>query len=63
MAEDDKHSGKTEDSTPERLAMAKASFDQTEGHASALEAKARTFMTVNSLLVGAGVLSVARDVS
>ena len=63
MAEDDKHSDKTEDSTFERLAVAKASFDQTEVHASALEAKARTFMTVNSLLVGAGVLSVARDVS
>jgi hypothetical protein len=56
----DSQQPKAEDTTPERLAMAKASFGHIEDHVSALELKARTFLTVNSLLVGAGVLSVAR---
>lgn len=49
-----------DDATHQRLELARASFEQVEAHIAALEAKARTFLTVNSLLVGAGVLSVAR---
>lgn len=50
----------SEDTTPERLALAKASFDHIESQVAAIESKARTFLTVNSLLVGAGVVSLAR---
>lgn len=63
MTEADDRGSQAEDTTSERLELAKASFDHVENHVSALESKARTFLTVNSLLVGTGVLSVARGVS
>jgi hypothetical protein len=62
VTETNSHGSQTEDTTSQRLELAKAAFDQVEDHVSALESKARTFLTVNSLLVGAGVLSVARGV-
>jgi len=63
LTEPDSQDSPVEDTTSERLELAKASFDQTENHVVALESKARTFLTVNSLLVGAGILSVARGVT
>lgn len=63
MTETDSQGSPAEDTTSERLELAKASFEHVEDHVSALESKARTFLTVNSLLVGAGVLSVTRAVS
>jgi hypothetical protein len=63
LTEADSQGSPAEDTTSERLELAKASFDHVEDHVAALESKARTFLTVNSLLVGAGVLSVARGVS
>lgn len=48
-----------EAASAERLALAKQSFAQAESHASDLEAKARTYLTVNSMLLTAGVLYLA----
>lgn len=62
MTKADSHDGAVADTTRERLEIAKDSFEQIEHHATSLESKARTFLTVNSLLVGAGVISVARGV-
>ncbi len=63
LTEADSQQREQEDRTSERLALAKVSFAHVEDHVAAVETKARTFLTVNSLLVGAGVLSVARGVS
>jgi hypothetical protein len=63
LSEANSHNSQVEDSTSERLGLAKASFDQIERHADSLESKARTFLTVNSLLVGAGGLSVVRGLT
>ena len=40
--------------------MAKAEFDQCASHAAELEGKARTYLTINALMMSVGVLAIAR---
>jgi hypothetical protein len=44
----------------EFLALARSAYDSIEAQVRALEDKARTYLTVNSLLVTAGLLSIAK---